>query len=120
VFTDNNSNGSTTQYRLKLVYGNKTEYSNIVTVKANTNEVFVYPNPVKDAYKISFSSEKPTDYKIELIGANGQLFYSTEVKNINSSTLTYTRDNKMKPGIYLLRITDKTTSRTEIRKLVFE
>lgn len=120
VFTDNSYNGNTTQYRLKLVYANKTEYSNIVTLKANTNEVFVYPNPVKDAYKISFSSEKPTDYKIELIGANGQLFYSTEIRNISTSTVTCSRNNEIKPGIYMLRITDKTTSRAEIRKLVFE
>jgi hypothetical protein len=120
VFTDNNFGPGAVQYRLRIVYVNKMEYSNMVLLKASANEVIVYPNPVKDVYKISFSSEKPTDYKIELIGANGQLFYSSEVKNIISSTVTCPRDNKIKPGIYLLRVTDKITSRTEIRKLVFE
>jgi hypothetical protein len=120
VFTDNNFDAGAVQYRLKIVYGNKTEYSDIVILKANSNQIFVYPNPVKDIYKISFSSEKSTDYKIELIGVNGQLFYSKEVRNISSSTFACPRDNKMKPGIYLLKITDKTVNKTEIRKLVFE
>jgi hypothetical protein len=102
------------------VYANKTEYSNIVILKTNSNEIIVYPNPVKNEFRISLSSEKPTNYKIELVSSNGQLLYQTEAKNISSSTLTYTRNSNIKAGIYLLRITDQTTNRTEIRKLVFE
>lgn len=119
-FNDNSFNAGTTQYRLKVMYANKSEYSNIVILKTTTNRITVYPNPVTDAFKISLSSEKPADYRIELIGSNGQLFYATEVKNISSSTLTYPRNSNMKPGIYLLRVTDKTTGKIEIRKLVFE
>jgi hypothetical protein len=119
-FNDNKFNLGATQYRLKVVYPNKTEYSNIVILRTNLNEIIVYPNPVKDGFKISFSSEKPADYKIELIGTNGQLFYLTEAKSISSSTLSYPRNSKIKPGIYLLRVTDKTTGKAEIRKLVFE
>jgi hypothetical protein len=117
---DNNFGPGTTQYRLKVVYANKTEYSNIVILKTNSNEIIVYPNPVKNEFRISLSSEKPTNYKIELVSSNGQLLYQTEAKNISSSTLTYTRNSNIKAGIYLLRITDQTTNRTEIRKLVFE
>jgi len=105
---------------LKVVYINKTEYSNIVALKTNTNKIVVYPNPVKDEFKISFDPERPTDYKIELISSKGQLLFATQLRNIVSSTLTYPRDSKINSGIYLLRITDKTTSRTEIRKLIFE
>jgi hypothetical protein len=119
-FNDNSFSFGSTQYRLKAVYINKTEYSNIVTLKTNSNEIAVYPNPVKDGFKISISSEKPADYKMELISSNGQLVYTTEVKNIVSSILTYPRYSDTKPGIYLLRITDKSTGKTEIRKLVFE
>jgi hypothetical protein len=119
-FNDNQFNLGATQYRLKVVYPNKTEYSNIVILKTNLYEITVYPNPVKDGFKISFSSEKPADYKIELISSNGQMLYLTEVKGISSSTINYPRDSKIKPGIYLLRVTDKTTGKAEIRKLVFE
>jgi hypothetical protein len=119
-FNDNNSVSGVVQYRLKVVYSNRTEYSNIITLRANSNGITVYPNPVRDVFKISLNSERPTDYKIELINTNGQLLYTGNAKNISSSTLTYPRDSNIKPGIYLLRITDKTTGKTEIRKLVFE
>jgi hypothetical protein len=119
-FSDNHFALGATQYRLKVVYPNKTEYSNIVILKTNLNEITVYPNPVKDGFKISFNSEKTADYKIELISANGQMLYLTEVKGISSSTISYPRDSKINPGIYLLRVTDKTTGKAEIRKLVFE
>lgn len=120
LFNDVNFNGGINQYRLKVVYTNKVEYSNVVVLKANRNEIIVYPNPVKYFYKVSLHSEIAMDYKIELIGTNGQLITTTEVKNVISSTLTYPRDSRSTPGIYLLRITNATTGITEIRKLVFE
>jgi hypothetical protein len=119
-FNDNNFSLGATQYRLKVVYNNKTEYSNIIILKTNLSEITVYPNPVKNGFSISFNSEKPADYRIELIGTNGQLFYSTETRNNSSSTINYNRTYNTKPGIYLLRIIDKNTGRAEIRKLVFE
>ena len=70
--------------------------------------------------RISLNASRPSDYRIELINTNGQLLFAKDEKNISSSTLIYTRDSKIKPGIYLLRIADFTTGMTEIRKLVFE
>jgi hypothetical protein len=102
------------------VYANKIEYSNIIILKTDINQLMVYPNPVKDGFKVSFSSEKPSDYKLELISANGQLFYTNEMKNISSSTINYSRDSNIKAGIYLLRVTNKTTGKAEIHKLIFE
>lgn len=119
-FTDNNFNSGATQYRLKVVYSNKAEYSNIIILEASLNEIVVYPNPVKDGFRISFGSEKLSDYKIELINSNGQLFYTTVIKNISTSTVNYHRDSMTKPGIYLLRVTDKTTGKAEVHKLIFE
>jgi hypothetical protein len=119
-FNDNGLTSTVAEYRLRVVYPNKTEYSNIVVLKTNLNEIVVYPNPVKNQFKISLNSERSTDYKIELFNSDGQLLYSTEVISITSSTLTYTRSGDIKCGIYLLRISDRTKNRTEIRKLVFE
>jgi hypothetical protein len=120
LFTDNNFSSGITQYRLKVIYSNKLEYSNIIILKSSLNEIVVYPNPVKDGFQISFGSEKPSDYKIELINSNGQLFYTTVIKNISTSTVNYYRDSLIKPGIYLLRVTDKTTGKAEVHKLIFE
>jgi hypothetical protein len=119
-FNDDSYRPGATQYRLKLMYANRFEYSNIVMLKTEANEIRVYPNPVKDELKIFLSSERLTDYKIELIGSNGQLYYTAEARNIHSSTLTYSRNINLKAGMYILRITDITTGKTEIRKLVFE
>lgn len=119
-FDDENYPAGSVQYRLKAIYYNKTEYSNIVVLKTDAGGFTVYPNPVKDEFKISFHPEKPSDYEIQLISANGQLLYKTESRNTGSSTLTYLRNSNVQPGIYLLKVTDKTTGKTEIRKLVFE
>jgi hypothetical protein len=120
VFEDNNFNSGTIQYRLRIVYNNKTKYSNIVMLRAKSSEIVVYPNPVKNTFSISIGSGGPADYKLELISTSGQLQFVAEVKNIASSTLTYPRNSNIKPGIYLLRVTNKTTGKAEIRKLVFE
>lgn len=120
VFNDNNFTKGSNQYRLKLVYASKTELTNVVILKTGVSEITVYPNPVKDVLSISITAERASDYQIDLVGASGQLVFTTEVKNVSSSTLTYPRDHKTGPGMYLLRITDKTAGKTEIRKLLFE
>jgi hypothetical protein len=119
-FNDNNYSAEHNEYRLKVVYANKTEYSNSVVLQTSAHGITVYPNPVKDEFKISFSLERPADYRIELISANGQVLYAAEVKNVSSATLTYPRNSNIQPGIYLLSVSDKTTGKAEIRKLVFE
>jgi len=120
-YKDDNYGSGQVQYRLKVVYSNKNEFTNTVILNGGLkNEISVYPNPVKGTFTVSLRAEKPTDFKIELIGANGQLIYAATAKSITSSTLTYTRDNNIKAGIYLVRITDQATGKAEIRKLVFE
>jgi hypothetical protein len=120
LFYDRNFNNGSIQYRLKVVYTNKMEYSNITTLKSESNVILVYPNPVRNEFRISFNALAPSNYRIELISTNGQLMFAKDEKNVSSSTLIYTRDSKIKPGIYLLRIADFTTGMTEIRKLVFD
>lgn len=119
-FNDNNPGEGTNQYRLKIIFINEVEYSNIVVLHSGTNEIMVYPNPVRDILQISLQSEKPTDYQIELVNSGGQLVFSSDAKNIISSTLTYPRNTKWFPGMYLLRITNRKTGMPEIRKLLFE
>ena len=119
-FNDDNFNIGSIQYRLKVIYTNKIEYSNIIILQPESHQVTVYPNPVRNEFRIWFNSNRPSNYRIELISTSGQLIFAKEEKNISSSILIYTRDSKIKSGIYLLRIADFTTGITEIRKLVFE
>lgn len=119
-FNDNHPASGWNEYRLKIVYANKTEYSNTVTLKGDVERIDVYPNPVKNVLQISLYSQKATDYKIELFTSRGLLVYHTIAKNIRSATLTCPRNTKWYPGMYLLRITDSVTGISEIRKLLFE
>jgi hypothetical protein len=119
-FNDNYFKPGPVQYRLKVVYNNRIEYSNIIVLHSESPELMVYPNPVSHEFRISLNSRRPSDYKIELIGANGQVLFSKQERNVSSSTLVYSRNSNIKAGMYLLRITDFTTGITEVRKLVFE
>lgn len=119
-FNDNNPFAGTNQYRLQIVYVNKVEYSNIVILKSGINEITVYPNPVKNLLQVSIHAMKPTSYRVDLLNASGQVLYRNEIRNVTSSTLTYPRDTKWYPGLYLLRVTDSATGISEIRKLLFE
>jgi hypothetical protein len=119
-FDDNDPGAGASQYRLKLIYASRVEYSNVVMLETGKNDIVIYPNPVKDLLHISLASGGSSSYKIELINASGQLVYHTELKNISSTVFTYTRNKSLKPGMYLLKITDYSTGSTEIRKLLFE
>jgi hypothetical protein len=120
IFNDNAPGAGTNSYRLKIVYLDKIEYTNEVIIKTGSHTVQIYPNPVSTVLSISVSGERKTDYKVELLNAAGQLVYSTELKNIQSTVFSYTRTNRIKPGIYLLKLTDMNANTSDIRKLIFE
>ena len=119
-FNDNEVGAGTTLYRLKIVYADKTLYSNVVNLKMINNKILVYPNPVKDAVHISISAGTPTHYRIDIMSSSGQIIYSNELKNVITTNLTYTKNKSIQRGIYFLRITDMDNSTIEIRKLLFE
>jgi hypothetical protein len=107
-------------YRLKMVYPAKFEYSNMIQLKSAAHLVSIYPNPVKQELHISFSSQIVSSYRIEIISASGQAIIRNEVRNISTTTLTYSRNGNIQPGIYLVRITDLETGAVEIHKILYE
>jgi hypothetical protein len=119
-FNDYSPSAGINQYRLKLVYADKAAYSNIVILKSNTGQITVYPNPVKDAVHISFSTSRPGNYHVELVSSSGQVLYKTDIRNSSATTIHYMRTKSSPPGIYLVRITDIDEGTTETRKLLFE
>lgn len=119
-FNDNNPPDGNNNYRLKIIYADKFVYSNTVNLYSGENTINVYPNPAKDVIYVTLKSNEATDYQIEFISVSGQIIFNTQVKNITSTTLNYSRNRNWLPGMYLIRITDQHTGKTEIRKIVFE
>jgi hypothetical protein len=120
VFNDATPSSGMNHYRLKLVYASKQEYSNIVSLKAASQSIAVYPNPAKEKVNITISGDKTAQYRIEILSTAGEIVYSTEVKNVTSATIVYTKRNSLPPGMYIVRIKNIDANTTEIRKLLFE
>ncbi len=113
-FVDNRSNVGIIYYKLKQVdFDGKTDFSNIVYVKynSNTNNTEMYPNPVVMGDNVNFTSNDKIDY-IEFFDVSGRVVRSVSVDgNIsNISTLG------MKKGVYILRIVSNTDM--QVKRLI--
>ncbi|MGZ8538703.1 MAG: T9SS type A sorting domain-containing protein, partial [Flavisolibacter sp.] len=120
LFNDITPGSGMNHYRLKLVYASKHEYSNVVSLKAASQSIAVYPNPAKERVNITIKGDKTAQYRVEIVSTAGEIIYSTEVKNVTSATIVYTKRNSLPPGMYLVRIKNIDANTTEIRKLLFE
>ncbi len=108
-------------YRLRMVDKySRSHFSNIVRLQKASGQINVYPNPVKNVLHISLSAEKPTDYKIELMDVNGRMIDKIEYKNITQTIITWHRKPTMAKGMYLLKLTNKTTNKVEVHRVSFE
>jgi hypothetical protein len=107
-------------YRLKIVFANKEEYTNVVSLRSAEGFISIYPNPAKDVVHISLSAEKPSDYLIELMNTSGQPVYKREVRNATNTIINYYRNKNIQPGIYILSVRNINTGSTEIYKLLLE
>ena len=119
-FYDNHPLDGVNLYRLKSVYSNKIEYSNIVSINNETSSIGVYPNPVVHQWSVIISSNKPMNYKMELIDVSGKLIFSFETKNSSNVILNFNRKEEWKKGMYLLRIINQSSGVAEVRKLLFQ
>ena len=115
TFSDRSNNSkAVTQYRLKMVdvdgvYKN----SDIKVVKGLgvAADFSIYPNPSNGAAKVSISDiSGPTD--VQLIDNTGRILKNNLLTNTN--TVDY---NSLQKGMYMIRITNKTTGETLTKKL---
>jgi hypothetical protein len=120
IFNDPIVDGRTHYYRLKIVYTNSVEYSNVVSLQQAKSSISVYPNPAKDAVHISINTERPSDFRIEVVSANGQTLYKNDIKNTGSTVVRYNRNPSVPSGVYLIKITDLVTGASEVRKILFQ
>ena len=122
IFADSDPLIETTYYRLRMTgKDNKSGYTNIVVIKtASQNKISVFPNPVKDVMNISFRNDKKQNYSISLFNSAGQMMYETMQKNVTQFNLQYRRTQTMKPGVYVLRVSNTITGEVNTYKVMFE
>jgi hypothetical protein len=121
-FADNNPLGEYSYYRLKIVHANdKSDYSNVVMIKQSAGvTVSVFPNPVKSALSVYLSAKQKQNYKLELFSTTGQKLMERAYNNIQQATIKVERENRITPGVYILRITNSGNGQTNAYRVVFE
>lgn len=108
TFTDNNVSEAIMFYRLKIQYGNKVEYSSMISVKyvPETNKTQVYPNPTKNVIWIKSEQTMNSSEFLDLEVYNiiGEKVYASKMSSdIQSVDLSEYSD-----GYYSVRIGNKT------------
>ena len=103
------TNASTLYYRLKQVdFNGDYTYSNAVLIKKDTKEnesISVYPNPFNDKVTVTVLANNQNNITLSLIDINGKEV-TNSVMNVEPGTSTFDlyELNKLKNGIYFLRV----------------
>jgi hypothetical protein len=119
-FFDNKPPAGTNFYRVKAVDpGDNAMYSNTQNFKNSGFQLSFYPNPVNTTLYVSFSNNVARDYQVDIYNSNGQLFSTKVFTGIQNAVINYPREPSMKPGIYLVSVTDVNSKENEILKVIF-
>lgn len=103
--------GATYFYRLQLVNNNgATIFSPAqrITIPAANTGIKIYPTLIKSGAVISATTKQSGSYLVNILNSNIKSLMIQEVKVVNSKISVSTPAN-LKPGIYYLRLTNKTT-----------
>ena len=122
IYTDNQSLAGTTYYRIRIVGdADKYIFTNTVAFKsASVSNVSVFPNPVKDVMNISIKNKEAQTLRLSVINASGQIIYDATQQNVLNTTLQYRRPATVKPGMYVLKISNLKTGEINSYKVMFE
>ncbi len=115
-FTDMNSLGGVTQYRLQQVdIDNAITYSDIRMVKGmdQTGRMLVFPNPSPDGNLSIVLDNMGTDLNVRLIDMNGRL-----VKEWNNVTNGRIFVSQVASGMYTLRVWERNTGQIQQLKVI--
>ena len=114
AYTDNNANKGVTLYRLKIVdIDGSFTYSTISAVRgtATVSDFTVFPNPSNGNAKVTISDiSEPTD--VQLVDLSGRVIKKISLTNSNTLEL-----NSLQKGMYMIRITNKTSGESSTQKL---
>lgn len=76
--------------------------------------VTVYPNPSGGAFTVSISQKKKANYRIEVVNASGIRVYEKVLYNVDKKDLTI--NERLLPGLYIVKVTDLQTEKTTVFK----
>lgn len=120
IITFKSSGTSPSNYDYLYVDNLSFNYSvaNIDDIRSENKSVDIYPNPVKEELNISMHVINDIDIKIQIIGNDGKLIYSKELRKTNGN-VNHMIDTSLFPkGIYFVDISSETISET--RKIVIQ
>lgn len=102
-------------YRLKMVDKDGSfTYSPVRVLSNNGSSFSIYPNPASEYFNVDFSATEIGPQTITLTDVHGrQLLQATLPEATNKIALP----KGITPGIYILRITNNQTQKSEVRKL---
>ena len=107
-------------YRIKAVdMDGKLSYSNVVPIKLNkTGGIQIWPNPFVSDIRISYTAAANTLLNVKIIDNAGRVVnqnsYSVS-RGLNQ--LSVSGVEALSPGVYIIRITDKSTNESFVQKL---
>ncbi|HZF64800.1 MAG TPA: T9SS type A sorting domain-containing protein [Chitinophagaceae bacterium] len=120
LFIDSNPENGTNVYRLNVIGNRKSVYSNLATISWQSSSVLAYPNPVKDQLHVSIVADSKADYNIELFNSSGQIEHREQLMGVKQHVYTYRRNSVQKPGVYLLKVTNRSNFSYSVYRLLFE
>ena len=107
------------QYRLKMIsVDGSYSYSNIIELNTSTNNtVFVYPNPAKGKFYLSFGKDIYSTYTLTLMDITGKLITSKQIEVAKGGSNIISIPENVRGGTYLLKLFNNKTKATTIKKL---
>ncbi len=120
MFQDSRPENGANQYRLRVVDANgKFTYSNTVVLRWGGMGVKIYPNPAREQLNIDFNSTVSTDLDVALYNAAGQMVQQKTVRNVQHQLIQFSRNN-LKPGVYMVKMTNLKTGEVSTEKILFQ
>jgi len=109
-------------YRIKLLnHNNNTAFSNVIMVsrKAASDDIKIYPNPAMDHITIEFKNDVNSQYTIKMMNLLNQVVKDFDYEGKSGNVLQIRRSASMKSGIYIIQIFDKKTGSVFSQKIIF-
>jgi hypothetical protein len=120
-FTDTSLHSGPVLYRIKAVMQNgSSQYSNRIRLQRDQYIATVYPNPVHNSFVVSIAGNTNCNYSIELHNATGQLVFMRELQQVTNLQQRIERPKAAPSGMYLLKITNRSTGAISHHKLLFD
>lgn len=82
------------------------------TSTSTISALSIHPNPIRDAFILSFTSEKFGAYFMEVYSASGNLVLKRDLGKVQGAFAQTVKLNDLPSGIYLVRISNEKVSQT--------